>query len=1343
MADSGFGRFVGSVAGVVGLAMGGWVGAGIFLAGAALQYAFRRRPGAPSEVPNRQRNVNAQVSGSDASLPVVYGETVIGAKVLDIRNSPTDPNVLVMVVAFNLAGEDGGGCGPIGSIYFNDTLAIQVPVYESEPVTGSSIQPPWRPAGGGTFGVDQWLKYGLHSGADSQVVDSELDSVFTAYDSTHEGMGVQYLVLWMYLNDEAWPGGVPKVTALARGVQVHDPRPVADTTWQNGQNPILAARDFMRSTRYGMGIPDANILASSVTTEANYCEETPAVPGGTQQRFTLNGFIDPALGQQANLDRILSTCRGRVVDEGGVYRFVIHSVQAAETFELNETNILGFSEFWRAGAREAPNVMAATYVDADGDYQTDEVQFPAPGVANGFLTADNGQLNEAQIDLPLCTDRYQAEQTAQTLLKETRADAGCLLIATREALKLAHGDVVKVTHSTPGWTAKEFWVEAIGVTPDSGEIQVLLREYDATAYTLDSLATKDAPPGTDHPSPLPPNVTILGEDARSTGNEGGGSSGAQGWERELSLLIGASCRSIHVVYSFIRPHTAADQPPPSTTVDREYDKDVTPGTDVLVHVLEDGLGAAQTFLAQDDAGTTIFDGSFFVTVTPYDDTGGEAGSGAAGQIRSTLTRSLFDYDNVGARVIDSTGQAFAVRDLNLASSLTATQAASGAVTLAAPAAGSTLGGLTDVTISAVGTGEILAKSAGDWINRTLAEAGISAVGHAHSAADITSGVLVVAQGGTGVASPTVGNLLVGAGASAMTQLAFSTAGGFVRSSGSAWVRSTIQDSDIAASAVTQHEAALTVLESQITDGSLLARLAAAETVTAQWKFNARLQLQHETGDPTGTAGYHTLWGEAGPTMKFRDGTGTVSTIAVLGHVHTAGDITSGILDEAFGGTGVSNPTAGNLLVGAGASAMTPLAPGADGAFVKSASGAWIRASITAGDLPSHTHSATQITASTFSGSFTFADTLALDSASLNFTNTATNDNFLDWGGSGISVLRKTTDQGGLGIGADSSIMISAGDTLVANLAGAGIVAATSAENLYMVADAAVIIASNTQTNWASRNEWVFTAAGVTQLPAALTALYGGTGRASLTSGAALLGNGTGAVQMIAAATTGNYLRASGTAWASSNLLVGDLVGQVSVANGGTAASTLTANAVLIGNGASLQFAALGSLNQVLAVNGGGQWAAASITAAYVGSGTFKTGEFVFPGTVRIGDGTETVPALQVGEQSAGAGYGMYRVSTEVIGFAVRGAKKMQLEWLASTTGRVSVHAGQFYIAEDATESATTITWDRSNVKWITNAGSRTMNVNAAAMQAGGSYTLKVRDVASAAAEWTTWTGVTH
>jgi hypothetical protein len=54
---------------------------------------------------------------------------------------------------------------------------------------------------------------------------------------------------------------------------------------------------------------------------------------------------------------------------------------------------------------------------------------------------------------------------------------------------------------------------------------------------------------------------------------------------------------------------------------------------------------------------------------------------------------------------------------------------------------------------------------------------------------------------------------------------------------SAITSGTFSDARIASSNVTQHQAALTILESQITDGTLLARIAANETISGTWTFS--------------------------------------------------------------------------------------------------------------------------------------------------------------------------------------------------------------------------------------------------------------------------------------------------------------------------------------------------------------------------------------------------------------------------------------------------------------------------------------------------------------------------
>ena len=75
-----------------------------------------------------------------------------------------------------------------------------------------------------------------------------------------------------------------------------------------------------------------------------------------------------------------------------------------------------------------------------------------------------------------------------------------------------------------------------------------------------------------------------------------------------------------------------------------------------------------------------------------------------------------------------------------------------------------------------------------------------------------------------------------------------------------------------------------------------------------------------------------------------------SNVSQTGHVHSAADVTSGTLPTARGGTGLSSPTAGRLLVSAGASALALLAPGAAGQVVRSDGSAWASAALAFADL---------------------------------------------------------------------------------------------------------------------------------------------------------------------------------------------------------------------------------------------------------------------------------------------------------------------------------------------------------------------------------------------------------
>ncbi|MBI5135770.1 MAG: hypothetical protein HZA24_00375 [Nitrospirae bacterium] len=118
-----------------------------------------------------------------------------------------------------------------------------------------------------------------------------------------------------------------------------------------------------------------------------------------------------------------------------------------------------------------------------------------------WYAADGNLRLEQDVAYDLETDPYRAAYHAEVILKKSREGLVCAFLATLDALQVAVGDVVAVTHPGPGWTAKPFRVTHLELHPD-GNVAVQLREHDPTAYDRTVPTGLPAPPDTSLPDPF-------------------------------------------------------------------------------------------------------------------------------------------------------------------------------------------------------------------------------------------------------------------------------------------------------------------------------------------------------------------------------------------------------------------------------------------------------------------------------------------------------------------------------------------------------------------------------------------------------------------------------------------------------------------------------------------------------------------------------------------------------------------------------------------------------------------------------------------------------------------------
>lgn len=476
--------------------------AAVMIEGASLLYSA-----IPVGVSSNQNGILKMKVDAKQGLPVVYGFARVGASLVDVRvdTASRSHSRLVMVAAFCHGSQNGLGIDSIEEIKLNGQSAWQ-------PVSPYQISPFNKAVGGDLF-QNEVLAVGAHLGTSSQVLDTSLNGIFPGvWPSTSAGAGIAYAVLLLWFDNTVYGTGLPQITANISGVKLYDPR-TTNTVWSD--NPALAIWDYLTSTVYGFGIDPSLLDTASFISAADYCDEliTPYSGATPQKRFEINGVLDTNRDLQTNLNLLLSSCRGSVLNSGGVWKLIIRREQSYSGIEINVDNTVeGTWKYTLPGSGTVLNRLTANYVSALFNYAADSVDWPDPNGTNPYLDEDGGYESNGQIDLPFTVNSLMAQQIAMVTLRESRESIVVTVTGKEELLQLEYGDIAVVTQPSPGWIQKPFWVIGTNYRPLQHVVDLLLVEYQPTTYELDVQFPAPTIPDTSLPdvtTVAPPTSLVL------------------------------------------------------------------------------------------------------------------------------------------------------------------------------------------------------------------------------------------------------------------------------------------------------------------------------------------------------------------------------------------------------------------------------------------------------------------------------------------------------------------------------------------------------------------------------------------------------------------------------------------------------------------------------------------------------------------------------------------------------------------------------------------------------------------------------------------------------------------
>ena len=446
---------------------------------------------------------------NDASIPVIYGTRLVGGTRVFMETSGTDNTYLYMAII-------------LGEGEINDITEIRI---DDKAVTwsGDLADNTQRTVGSGdsNFYKDSasLITVEPHYGTDGQSASSLL-STLSSWGSNHKLSGLAYLALRFTWNQDAF-SSIPKVQSVVQGRKVVTlASNLSEETASFSSNPAFCLLDYLRNTRYGKGIATADIDLQSFYDASQVCvtQVTPYSGGSDINIFDCNAVLDTSKKIIDNVRTLLSGCRGYLPYTSGKYKLIIETTGSA-SITLTEDDIEGGYTLNSENKNDKYNRVIVSFINPARNYQVDEVQFPPiddSGLTSAdqhatMKTADGGFLLEGKFDFQTITSPYQAEEMAEIILRRSREALKLNINVAGDGYDLAIGDIVNITHSSLGFSAKAFRVLAITFNEDFS-LGLTLVEYQATQYTWASKTVVTSTPSTTLPNPFviqpPASVTL-------------------------------------------------------------------------------------------------------------------------------------------------------------------------------------------------------------------------------------------------------------------------------------------------------------------------------------------------------------------------------------------------------------------------------------------------------------------------------------------------------------------------------------------------------------------------------------------------------------------------------------------------------------------------------------------------------------------------------------------------------------------------------------------------------------------------------------------------------------------
>ena len=217
-------------------------------------------------------------------------------------------------------------------------------------------------------------------------------------------------------------------------------------------------------------------------------------------RYTSNGVINTNQDVDQNISDLTVGNSGFITWNYGQFGIVSDRIKTADSSAVfSEDNIFGKLQISKLGFDNKLNEITAKFDSAKAKEQEEQIIRSVPASNMN----DNEPVLERTVTLPLTDNAIEARRVSAIYLNKSRQDLTVNFTTSIAASGIESGDIVNITHETPGWTNKPFIVHSVEekVVNNIIGLEITAQEYADSIY-LDTINDGDTAPNTRLPNPF-------------------------------------------------------------------------------------------------------------------------------------------------------------------------------------------------------------------------------------------------------------------------------------------------------------------------------------------------------------------------------------------------------------------------------------------------------------------------------------------------------------------------------------------------------------------------------------------------------------------------------------------------------------------------------------------------------------------------------------------------------------------------------------------------------------------------------------------------------------------------